>query len=375
MQATELGTARHVRLEPAAVAQAWLGVGRPHEPIAVSEVQLGPGEVLVRVELATVCGSDVHTVRGHRPAPTPSVLGHEYVGRVEALGPGIVSAVDGASVRRGERIVWSIAAHCGRCDRCRRGLTQKCHAVRKYGHERIEPRWELSGGFATHVHLRAGTAIARVGEHLPAAVLAPLSCGTATAAAAIDRAERLRELDGAIVLVTGAGLIGLTVAAMAVERGARVLVSDPDPARRRWARRFGAAAAIDPAAGSDGIDRVIDGAEVDVVIEASGSRAAVASALDLVGVGGAVVLVGSVFATEPVALDPERTVRRLLTVTGVHNYAVADLRAAVDFMRPAIVARYPFAELVDDPLPLAQLDLAVERAASGESVRVSVSPH
>ena len=70
------------------------------------------------------------------------------------------------------------------------GMPQKCRELRKYGHEKIAPRWELTGGFATHVHLRAGTAIVRVGEDLPASVLAPASCGTATAWAALARASR-----------------------------------------------------------------------------------------------------------------------------------------------------------------------------------------
>ncbi len=371
------GSVRDLHLEPAAVAMAWLGTGRPHEPIAVTEVRLATGDLLVRVELATICGSDLHTVRGDRSAPTPLVLGHEYVGRVEALGPGVVLGVDGDPIRRGERIVWSIESHCGQCDRCRLGVTQKCREVRKYGHERLESRWQLSGGFASHVHVRAGTPVARVSENLPATVLAPLSCGTATAAAAIARAERSRDLEGAIVLITGAGLIGLTATAMASERGARVIVSDPDADRRSMARRFGAAAVVDAAAGAPAVEAVLSrlagaDAQVDVVIEASGARAAVASALEVVGIGGVVVLVGSVFAVEPVPFDPERVVRRLLTVTGVHNYAVADLRAAVEFMRPMIAARYPFAELVAPPVPLAELDAALERASRGDSVRVSI---
>src|SRR3954447_1532644 len=73
---------------PSATAMVWPGDGHRHEAVAVPGVRLSPGDVLVAIELATVCDSDVRTVSGHRPAPTPLVLGHEQVGRVVALGRG-----------------------------------------------------------------------------------------------------------------------------------------------------------------------------------------------------------------------------------------------------------------------------------------------
>lgn len=365
---------RDVDVQPAALAQAWLGPGRGHEMIAVPGVTLAAGEVLVRIELATVCGSDVHTVAGRRTAPAPVVLGHEYVGRIAAIGPRDVHAADGRALELGERVVWSIMAHCGDCDRCRGGIPQKCRELRKYGHERLVPRWELTGGFATHMHLRRGTTIVRVGETLPAAVLAPLSCGTATAAAALSRVEDVVELAGATVLVTGAGLVGLTVAAMAAHAGARVIVSDPSPERRRRARRFGAAVVVDPVAGADALATAAAGAGILAVVEASGARSAVRDALEVVDVGGVVVLVGSVFAVDPVPLDPERIVRGLVTVTGVHNYTPDDLSAGVAFIRSAAARAYPFAELVSAPLPLERLDDALALAATGAHVRVGIAP-
>jgi putative phosphonate catabolism associated alcohol dehydrogenase len=365
---------REVCLTPPAVAMAWVGQGRPHEAVAVPGVVLADGDLLVTVELATVCGSDVHTVQGHRPAATPLVLGHEYVGRVHSL-QGEPRTVDGVRLREGDRVVWSIMASCRTCDRCMKGLPQKCRALLKYGHERIGGRWELNGGFATHVHLRAGTAIVKVDDSLPAEVLAPATCGTATAWAAVDRADDIVDVDDAIVLVLGAGLIGLTASAMAADRGARVIVADPEPARRELALRFGAVSAVDPRDPDQLIEAVVraGGAEVDVVIEASGSRAAVVSALETVGVGGVVVLVGSVFATPSVAVDPELVVRNLVTVRGVHNYGPRDLAGAVNYLHRRSTI-YPFAELTGDRYPLSQLDDALAAAARGEAVRVAVDP-
>lgn len=352
---------RHdVTLRPAATAKVWLGAGQPHETVAVPGVALGHADALVAIELSTVCGSDVHTVAGHRPAPTPLVLGHESVGRIIALGEDGVQAVDGAELRIGDRVVWSVTVSCGTCDRCAGGLTQKCRTLAKYGHERIEPRWELTGSFATHVHLRAGTAIVRVPEALPAAALAPASCATATAWAAVRRGGAARELEGARVLVYGAGLVGLSAVAIAADAGAHVTVVDPSAARRTFAGRFGGTAA----AGAS--------SPADIVIEASGH--AVADAIAAADVGGTVVLVGSVFPADPVPFDAEDAVRRLLTITGVHNYTAEDLAAATGFL----VGRgraYPFAEAVGTVFPLEEVDAAIAAAsAPGAPLRVAVNP-
>ncbi|WP_094770184.1 zinc-binding dehydrogenase [Microbacterium gorillae] len=363
-----------VCLRPPATARVWIGPDHPHETIAVPGITLSAGEALVRVELATVCGSDVHTVAGDRPAPVPLVLGHEYVGRIISLGAGVVRTVDGSPLSVGDRVVWSVFAACRECDRCRRGLPQKCRDLRKYGHERIGAGWELTGGFATHVHLRAGTAIVRAPEHLAAAVLAPAACGTATAHAAVEALDDLLDLDGAVVLVSGAGLIGLTVTAMADDRGARVIVSDPAPDRRATAREFGATVVVDPS-DPDALSTALTAlraTEVHAVVEASGARRAVLGALDAVAVGGAIALVGSVFATTPIELDPEHVVRACLTIRGVHNYAPTDLDGAVRFLQRT---RRPFADLVSAPVPLSRIDEAIARAgAAGAPVRVAVDP-
>ena len=364
-------------LDPAPTAMVWLEPGRPHEAVAVPSVVLAPGDALVEVELATICGSDVHTTRGDRTAPAPLVLGHEQVGRVVALGPGAV-AVDGTPLAVGQRVVWSLTVSCGDCATCRRDLPQKCGSVRKYGHERLVTGWELSGGFATHVHVRSGTAIVPVEADLPAELLAPVSCGTATAVAALDAAAAIVPLDGAGVLVTGAGLIGLTATALATDAGARVVVVDPDPARRRLAVRFGAVATVDPSAAPDSDDGLgtafsVAGGAPLVAVEASGSPHAVASALAELGVGGVAVLVGSVFPAPAVPFDAESVVRRLVTVRGVHNYAPRHLVDAVRFVEERHAA-WPLDALVGETVDLRDLDAGIAAAAAGGSVRVGVRP-
>ncbi|HWS49497.1 MAG TPA: alcohol dehydrogenase catalytic domain-containing protein [Microbacterium sp.] len=346
-----------VALRPAATAMVWIGPGQAHEIIAVPGVALADGDVLVAVELSTICGSDVHTVSGRRHAPTPLVLGHESVGRVIAIGEGAVDAVDGSPLRVGDRIVWSVTVSCGNCDRCVRGLPQKCCTLSRYGHERIGVHGDLTGTFGSHVQLRRGTAIVRVPEALPAAVLAPASCATATAWAAVARAARDRDLQGAAVRVYGAGLVGLSAAAIAVEHGATVEVLDPNPQRRAFATRFGATS----------IER-----RPDVVIEASGH--AMDDAIAQVDTGGIVVLVGSVFPAAPVSFDPEDFVYRLVTVTGVHDCTGAELAEAVAFLAGRGRA-YPFADAVGEVHPLADLDAALVAASAADAApRIGLVP-
>lgn len=351
--AVEVPGARDEVLRPAAVAKVWTGVGAPLETMAVPGVLLAPGGVIVAVELATLCSSDVHIAAGHRSAPAPMVLGHECVGRVMSIGAGGALDVSGAPIALGDRVVWSVAVSGGDCDRCTSALPQKCRHLRSYGHERIGAHWELSGGLATHVHVLAGTAIVPVGEREVA-------------------------LPRSIVLVTGAGIVGLSATAIAADRGATVIVSEPDKKRRRLARRFGAAATIDPC-DAGALETALRGLGVggvegvDIAVEASGAPSAVETALTAVGVGGVAVLVGSLSPAPPVSMDAEAIVRGLVTITGVQHYTGDDLRDAVEYLRGAW-GRHPFEDLVDPVLPLAAADEALALAAAGGAFRVGVDP-
>ena len=134
-------------------------------PFEVCEVPViaTPADTLVQVSLATICGSDLHTVSGRRDAPTPCVLGHEAVGTIAA--PTQHRSATGELLREGDRVTWSLMASCGRCAYCTdRNLPQKCETLFKYGHARSEGATTLSGGFATHILLRPGTAIYHIPE-------------------------------------------------------------------------------------------------------------------------------------------------------------------------------------------------------------------
>ena len=343
---TEAETTR--RSQP--LAQMWNG-GSDFELRTISRPALGLGESLIRLTAATVCGSDRHTVSGRRSGACPSVLGHEGVGIVEET-RGVVPV--------GTRVAFSVTSVCGECRNCRRGLSAKCTSVRKVGHESAETDWPLSGTYASHIHLPAGVAIVPVSDSLPDGVAATAGCAVATVMAMLQAAG---DLTGRRVFVNGIGMLGLTAVGVARSRGAaEVIAADPHPHRRRLAEQAGAAKTVEPGTAVD---------DVDVALELSGAEAGVRSCLGSLGIGGTVVLAGSVTPGPEVSIDPEQMVRGWRTVTGVHNFEPHHLAEAMDFLA-GDGAQLPWEDILAGPIPLA--DLPTEFAEPSRGLRTVVTP-
>ena len=170
-------------------AQVWTA-GAGFSDVAFAPEDAG-GWPLVAIDLASVCGSDAHTVLGRRASPSPSILGHEAVGRVVALGDAPRRDVAGRPLAVGDRVVWSVTASCGACDRCAAGLTAKCRHVLKVGHEATTSGWPLSGGYATHLALHPGLAVVRVPDGVADGPAAMASCALATVMACLEAAGDL----------------------------------------------------------------------------------------------------------------------------------------------------------------------------------------
>lgn len=330
-------------------AQVWTG-GSEFELRTFDRPQLAPGESLIRLTAATVCGSDRHTVSGRRSGACPSVLGHEGVGIVEETR---------GDVPVGTRVVFSVTSVCGQCRNCRRGLSAKCSSVRKVGHESAESDWALSGTYASHIHLPAGVAVVPVPDSLPDGVAATAGCAVATVMAMCEAAGDLR---GRRVFVNGIGMLGLTAVGAALARGAaEVIAADPHPDRRSLADRAGAARSVEPG---------VESADVDVALELSGAESGVRSCISSLGVGGVVVLAGSVTPGPQVSIDPEQVVRGWRTITGVHNFEPHHLAEAVDFLA-ADGAALPWQDILGGRIPLA--DLPQEFASPTKALRTIVS--
>lgn len=345
----------------------------PGEPLRLERYAIDApweGEALVRIVCATICGSDLHTYYGRRPAPAPSVLGHEMVGEVVALGPGGMRSWEGDALQVGDRVTWSMVWSCGTCLYCGAGLPAKCERLMKFGHERIGGGRDLLGGFATHCRLPAGTAVFRVPGGLPDEVASPANCATATVAAVVREAGAI---GGETVVVLGAGMLGLTACTMARENGARqVIAVEPDPARRALALRFGADTAMAVGA-SEPVRALTGGRGAEVVLDFCGRPEAIESAWPMLRFGGRLVLAGTVFPARDLALPAEQIVRRMLRISGVYNYAPQDLAAALAFLDGAH-RRYPFAELAGGVFSLSEIEQAFDYAEHERPPRVVVRP-
>lgn len=330
------------------------------------------GEILVRVESCTLCGSDLHSFEGRRKVPVPTILGHEIVGRIEYFGPD-AARVDaaGKSLTVGSRVVWGLVAACGDCFYCQRDLPQKCVRAVKYGHEAFRVGYELLGGLAEHCLLMPGTAIVCVPDEVSLNTISPASCATATIAAALETIDTLQDR---VVCIAGAGLLGLTASAMSRHRGAAaVVVCDLHEERRTLAKEFGATHCVRPNEIDDVLNNVTGSHGVDVALELSGSPDAFHSLWPQLRLGGTLILVGAVFPSEPIALAMEQIVRRNLTILGIHNYAPRHLSQAVEFLQQA-QGTYPFEKIVSKWFSLSHIDEALAAAANPANVRIGVKP-
>ena len=342
-------------------AAVFLEAGKPLEIRDVSIPELGRGNALIRITCCTICGSDHHTISGHRPSPTPSILGHETIGIVSAVGSESCYW-DGQPLCVGDRVTWSVAASCHQCGQCKAGMPQKCTSLFKYGHERLSADNGPDGGLSEYCLLRPGSTIVQVPPDVSDAAICPASCATATVAAAVRTAG---PLEGKRVLIFGAGMLGLTASAFASSGQAQeICVVDTDEARLRKAERFGATRLA-----SFGVPL----AEYDVVLEMSGSAAAVSQSIERVSVGGIIVLVGTVSPVGSIEIDPERIVRRLISIHGVHNYRPDDLVSAVHFLAEHHT-QFPFTDLVGRTFALSAVADALAYAESDRPIRVAIVP-
>ena len=261
-----------------------------------------PGEVLVRVGMAGLCGTDYRIWTGDRPVQYPRVLGHEFVGRVEAVG----REVDGARV--GDRVAIEPNYSCGVCPLCREGNRNLCLARTAVG-------IDVDGCFAELVRVPA-----RCCWPAPAGVADEDLLMTEPLAVIVRAVARGAVQPNESAAVVGAGTLGLLALQVLRGLGARVLVVSRSDRRFALAHDLGAAATHAVDAGAlDAAARAFSGREgVDVVIETAGTAAAVAHALALVRPAGRIVLTGLPHEPTPVAFFS--VVRREVTITGSMIY-------------------------------------------------------
>lgn len=350
------------------------GRDKPFTCETVALPPLRPGEVLVRNEYTTLCRSDLNTFCGKRTEKTPTILGHEIVGRIAAFGPN-APAKDcrGAALRVGDLVTWAIYASDPTSPLARQGMPQKGEGLFKYGHEQISPTQHLHGGLAEYCVLRQHTPIIRVNPAIPLSVLALINCAVATVAGSLRLAGEIKDCN---VIVAGAGMLGIFGCAMARVAGAKhVITVDIDDARLATAKGFGADLTVNLRPQSPPLNTqlaaLLPDESMTVALDYSGVPDTMEALLASLGIGGTLVLVGAVHPQRPLQINAELVVRNLHTIKGLHNYNEQDLVAAVNFIEQHH-ARFPFAGLVHDEFDLDSVNEAFAYALTSGAHRVGV---
>lgn len=261
--------------------------------------QPGPGEVAIRVRRAGICGSDMHILHGSNPfAVYPRVIGHEFAGVIEALGEGV------SSLAIGQHVVADPVISCGACYPCRIGRSNVCANLQVIGVHR-------DGGFRAVAIVPEANAV-KVSSTLGLDVAA-LAEPLAVAANVLWRTECTKD---DVVLIYGAGTVGITVLQMAKMKGARCIIADIDADRLVRAREFGADVVINSREQSvaEIVAPELDGLGPSIVIDGAGIPSLLEEACRVAAPAGRIGLLG--FSPGPCNISQQEIVRKELTLVG-----------------------------------------------------------
>jgi L-iditol 2-dehydrogenase len=330
--------------------------------LAIQETEIpepAPDEVLIKVEAAGICGSDVHIRHWdiNFPMRPPMIIGHEYSGTIEKLG----SQVDGWKV--GDRVT-SETTHsaCGKCYYCRTGYENLCPERKTMGY------W-VNGAFgqytvkaAKRLHKLPGNV-----DFIAGAMTEPLACTV------LGVIELTKIHAGDVVVVTGPGAIGLMSAQLAKAEGGTVVVigTGVDEQRLKKAKELGAQYTVnlDKESPNELIQDLTKGYGADVILECSGAAPAVPLGFDLVRKQGSFTQIG--LFGKPLTIDFERIAYKELRVIGSLSHRWTTFEKALQLMSEDKVRVKP---LVSDVLPLSQWEEGFRKFESKEAQKVIFHP-
>src|SRR5688572_25009163 len=334
-----------------------------------------PDQALIRVTMATICGSDLHAWRGEMasivpqkageaaPAPKPSIGGHEMTGHVEALGSGWSTDTLGRPLREGDRVAFSFFNPCGKCWACLSNTARCPNRYRLRAPADVAPHFHAA--YAEYHVTKPGQWVFKVPDDLSDELVAPANCALSQVLYSL---HRIGIWLGDTVLIQGSGGLGLCAAAVAKEMGAgQVIVVDRIAERLALAREFGADQTINLSEVPDAQDRVrfvqdlTEGRGADVALEVAGVPSVVQEGLDMLRFGGRYCLVGNIVAGAAAEVVPHDIIRTSREVLGVVGYEAWVIPRALDLL-VRTRDRYPYHKLVSHQYPLAEINRAFEES-------------
>ena len=339
----------------------------------------GSGEALVRVEMAGICGTDVHLADGELDIPLPVILGHETVGRIEKLGPQLERDWRGAPLAVGDRVAWASSVVCGECYYCRqkrqptRCISRKAYGISYCAND--EPH--LRGGYAEYILLRSGTAMFRIPDGISTAAVVGAGCALTTALHGLERATVAL---GDVVVIQGSGPVGLAALAVALQSGASKVVVIGAPQRRLdFAKEFGAHAVISveeattPEARRKRLFDLIGPYGADIVVECVGRPSTVPEGWEFCRDGGKYLVLGQYANAGEVLMNPHTITRKQLQVIGSWGFEPRHVDSALKLLEHQHWQER-FASEVTDRYSLLQANEALTKARLGNGGKTVITP-
>lgn len=354
-----------------------------NQPLRVQQFpmpsDLKPGEMLVEVEMAGICGTDVHLHKGQLNVPLPLIMGHETTARVAALGAPDTTDWLGRPLRLGDRVSFTVGRPCGSCFYCRvHRLPSRCLNRKAYGvNVACAAAPHLLGGYGQYHFLHADTAVFKLADDLPSEAVVGAGCALVTA---VHGFEKLNMRWAESVVIQGAGPVGLASLAIAKEAGGRptIVIGGPRDRLERC-KRFGADVTIDIDEVTDSTERrrrVLDatgGYGADVVVECVGLPQAVVEGWELCRDGARYLVLGHYGDAGPIPLNPHLITRKELTVLGTWGSEPQHWTIALEFLRTRRQT-YPFHELITHRFRLDQVNEALAAVARWETGKAVIVP-
>ncbi len=351
-----------------------LATSRPLHIESLSLSPPRPGELLVRIEAAGLCHSDLSVINGDRPRPMPMALGHEACATV--IGVGDETDHD---FRTGDRVVLVFLPACGACEECASGrgylcprgaaangrgeLLQGGSRLSREG-ERVHHHLGVSA-FASHAVVDHRSAV-KIDGDIPPEIAALFGCAVLTGVGAVWNSARLAP--GETVTIWGLGGVGLAALLGAVAAGAiDICVVDPSPDKRALALDLGAARAFAP----DDIDAL---PRSQVVIETVGKAAVLAQAYAGAARGGRIATVGLPNPSEMLSIPAISLVAEGKTLIGSYMGDAIPARDIPRYIALWRAGRLPVERLLTSVSPLADINMLMDRLAAGEAIRQIVLP-
>jgi len=340
--------------------------------------KLKEGEVLVKIEAAGVCGSDVHMWEGRDPRTRlPMILGHEGVGEIVEI-EGEKRDVYDAVLKVGDKVLWDRGVTCGHCYFCKVKMEPSlCLHRWVYGiHTSSAEPPHLTGNYAEYLPLVRQVDFFKIDSKVDLKILAPASCSGATAAHAFDLS---RMESGDSVLVQGVGPLGIFAVAFAKSFGAsQIIAIGGTEERLKMCKTFGATHTLNRHKMSEeerkeAVMELTQGRGADVVFEMAGETEALKEGISLTRIGGACVTAGFGEPHGTIELDCFHDIgRKNLRLQGVWVSEVRHTHMALQLILNRL---QDFTKLITHRFPLEGANDAIRVMKTKQAVKAVLLPH